>query len=112
MMLHMQRNFARWDWSEPDAAGWKCSECGAPATAATHVGPMGERQGPYNLNQETCSSACADARKVRLQRERRAEKREEKQRRQAAEAATEKKRAGGRGRAGDRAASGRRHRGL
>jgi len=53
-------------------AGWRCEECGADAGAAVSAGGAGR---PYNSGQKTCTPACAAARKVRLQRERRMKQR-------------------------------------
>lgn len=47
---------------------WTCSECSKPIAA------IPGRFKIYNRNQLTCSKACAAARKVRLQAERRAKK--------------------------------------
>lgn len=76
----MQRNFQRWTWNDGEGRQWRCSECGAKAHQAIHVDAEGtERPSPYNRAQQTCSPACALARKTSRQRQRREEKRAQKE---------------------------------
>lgn len=71
-------NWERWSWDDPTGKRWRCSECGARADKATHIGKDGAIEPyPYNLHQSTCGPSCASSRKLRRQAERRQEARRE-----------------------------------